>query len=67
MEVLDKESHLIWRLVNSGFSVDEIPTVLGALATGTEVDSAIMTELLQSLGPRDLRLCLDMPAPETPG
>lgn len=66
MEVLDKESHIIWRLVNSGFSVDEIPTVLGALATGTEVDSAIMTELLQSLGPRDLRVCLDVPAPETP-
>lgn len=66
MEVLDKESHLIWRLVNSGFSVDEIPTVLGALGTGTEVDSAIMTELLQSLGPRDPGLCLDMPAPETP-
>jgi hypothetical protein len=66
MELLDKEQHLIWRLVESGFSVVEIPKVLGALATGTEVDSAILTELLQSLGPVDPGLCLDMPAPETP-
>ena len=66
MAVLDKESHLIWRLVESGFTLVDIPKVLSALATGTEIDSEIMVELLLYPGPQDPRICFDMPAPERP-
>ena len=65
MSVLDEQSHLVGRLMESGFSTVEIPTVLGALATGTASDSAITTALLQFLRLQDPRICRDMPPPET--
>lgn len=66
MSVLDEQSHLVWRLMESGFSTVEIPTVLGALATGTASDSAITNAVLQYLRLQDPRICRDMPPPETP-
>lgn len=65
MSVLDEQSLLVWRLMESRFSAVEIPKVLGALATGTEVDSAITTALLQFLRLQDPRICVDMPPLET--
>lgn len=66
MSVLDEQSQLVWRLMESGFSAVEIPTVLGALATGTASDSAVTTALLQFLRLQDPRICRDMPPPATP-
>lgn len=66
MAVLDKESHLIGRLVESGFTLVDIPKVLSALAASTEIDTGIVAELLLYPGPQDSRVCFDMPAPETP-
>lgn len=66
MSDLDEQAHLVWRLADSGFALANIPTVLTTVGTRAEIDSEIMTELLQFPGPRDPRVCEDMPAPETP-
>ncbi|MDE8588353.1 TY-Chap domain-containing protein [Arthrobacter sp. NQ4] len=65
MSVLEEQSQLVWRLMESGFSAVEIPTVLGALATGSASDSAITAALLQFVRLQDPRICRDMPPPET--